>query len=123
MPIITGPEEPTHQLGGTSFTSLAAPSRGSVENSVWIVEIEPGTAPTPHAVTREEVFVVLAGRAEVIIADEEGSAGPGDALVIPADTPFQVAAAGDRPLRMVCCLPIGGQARTAAGTFTPPWAE
>lgn len=123
MAILAGPAEPTHDLGGTRFTSLATPSRGTTENSVWFVEIEPGVEPTPHQVTREEVFVVLEGRADVVIGSEKGAAGVGDAFVVPADTPFQVSAAPGGRLRMVCCLPVGGQARTAAGTFTPPWAE
>jgi len=32
--------------------------------------------------------------------------------------------AGPDVLKLVCCLPVGGQARLADGTaFTPPWAE
>jgi hypothetical protein len=58
MPILTAPHGPTHSLSGTEFTSLATPSRGSNDLSVWTVEIAPGTPATPHALTREEVFVV-----------------------------------------------------------------
>ena len=29
MPIVQAPGGPTHELGGTRFTSLASPSRGS----------------------------------------------------------------------------------------------
>jgi mannose-6-phosphate isomerase-like protein (cupin superfamily) len=47
----------------------------------------------------------------------------GDTFVVPPDTRFEVANAGSVPLRMLCCLPVGGQARTADATFTPPWAE
>ena len=44
-------------------------------------------------------------------------------FVVPADTRFDVVNDGDGPLRMLCCLPVGGQARTDDATFTPPWAE
>lgn len=123
MPIIPAPASPTHDLGDTRFTALASPSRGSAETSVWIVEIDPGTPATPHRLTREEVFVVLDGAASVRIGDAAGTAAAGDAVVVPPGADFEIAASGDTPLRMVCCLPIGGQARIGDATFTPPWAE
>jgi mannose-6-phosphate isomerase-like protein (cupin superfamily) len=44
--------------------------------------------------------------------------------VVPAGVEFELANAGAGPLRLLCCLPVGGQARLADGsTFTPPWAE
>ena len=64
-----------HDLGGALFTSLATPSRGATDNSVWKVEILPGTPATPHSLTREEVFVVLEGTASVRIAGNDGQAG------------------------------------------------
>ncbi|SRR5579871_5965701 len=124
MPVLTAPGAPTHDLGGTRFTSLATPSRGATDTAVWQVEIAPGTPATPHSLTREEVFVVLEGRAAVRLAADAGEAGPGDAIVVPAGVELELANAGDGPLRMLCCLPIGGQAQLPDGnTFTPPWAQ
>jgi quercetin dioxygenase-like cupin family protein len=123
MAIIPAPTAPTHDLGGTRFTSLATPSRGSVESSIWTVEIDPGVPPTPHSMTREEVFVVLDGTATVRVGSTTGEAVAGDAFVVPPETEFEVANRGSAPLRMMCCLPVGGQARTASTTFTPPWSE
>src|SRR6188472_3679664 len=124
MPVITAPSEATHQLGGTRFTSLATPSTGCTETSVWHVEIEPGTPATPHSLTREEVFVVLAGTAAVVLDGASSAAHVGDAIVVPAGVPFAVSNCGADNLRMVCCLPVGGQARMDdAEPFTPPWAQ
>jgi len=123
MPIIPAPAAPTHDLGDTRFTALASPSRGSNETSVWIVEIDPGTPATPHRLTREEVFVVLDGTASVRVGEVAGTADAGDAVVVPPGVEFAIAPQGDAPLRMVCCLPIGGQACVGDATFTPPWAE
>jgi mannose-6-phosphate isomerase-like protein (cupin superfamily) len=124
MPVLPAPRTPTHRLGGARFTSLATPSRGSTDVSVWLVEIDPGTPATPHELTREEVFVVLTGRAAVHIGAERAEAAAGDAIVVPPDTPFHLAPAGDEPLRALCYLPVGGQARLAGESpFTPPWAE
>ena len=123
MPVIQTPLAPTHDLGGAHFTSLATPSRGSTETAVWQVEIEPGTPATPHSLTREEVFVVLAGRAAVVIGGVPGVAELGDAIVVPPETSFELSNAGDSILRLLCCLPVGGQGRLNGETFTPPWAQ
>ena len=37
MAVIPAPAAPTHDLGPTRFTSLATPSRGSDDTSVWLV--------------------------------------------------------------------------------------
>lgn len=124
MPVLHAPDRHTHELPGAKFTSLSTPTRGAVETSVWTVEMEPGRPAVPHQVTREEVFVVLAGAATVRLAGVEASASPGDAIVVPANTTFEISARGSEPLRAVCCLPVGGQARLPDGqTFTPPWAQ
>lgn len=123
MPVLQSPAGPTHDLGHTTFTSLATPTRGSTDTSVWMVEMAAGTQPTPHQLTREEVFVVLEGAASARIDGEEQEAGVGDAIVVPAGVAFALSNAGDAPLRLLCCMPVGGQARLDDGTvFTPPWA-
>lgn len=123
MPILTAPEKPTHSLHGASFTSLATPRRGSQHTAVWRVELLPGSPGTPHQVTREEVFVVLSGRARVRLAEDVGEVTPGDVIVVPSDTPFELSAIGDEPMQALCCMPVGGQARLLDGTtFVPPWA-
>jgi mannose-6-phosphate isomerase-like protein (cupin superfamily) len=124
MPVLTAPGAPTHEVPGCSFTSLATPSRGATDTAVWKVEMLPGTPATPHSLTREEVFVVLEGTASVRIAGADGQAGPGDAIVVPAGVEFELANPGSQPLRLVCCLPVGGQACLPDGSaFTPPWAQ
>jgi len=124
MPVITAPSQPTHDRGGTSFTSLATPSRGSRETSVWSVAIAPGTPAVPHALTREEVFVVLAGSASVKLDGVPATAGVGDAIVAPAEVSFELANESDEELRLLCCMPVDGQARLEDGTvMSPPWAQ
>lgn len=123
MPVLPAPSTPTHDLGHARFTSLATPSRGSTDSSVWTVEIAVGAPATPHSLTREEVFVVLEGVAAVRLADERATAARGDAIVVPAGVDFELSNGGEAPLRLLCCLPVGGMARLADGTtFTPPWA-
>jgi len=124
MPVIPAPSTPTHELGSTRFTSLATPSRGSLETSIWWVEIEPGTPATPHQLTREELFVVLDGEARVRIGDATEVARVGDAIAVPPNQEFEIAPSSTQPLRMLCCMPTGGQAIIEQGDpFTPPWAQ
>lgn len=123
MPLVHAPTTPTHALHGASFTSLATPSRGSAETAVWQVELAPGAPATPHQLTRGEVLVVLAGRARITLGDESHAVGAGDVIIVPASTPFALAAEGDAPFRAICCMPVGGQAQLGEGeAFTPPWA-
>src|SRR3954447_14714389 len=107
MAVLPAPPAPTHELGGARFTSLATPSRGSTDTSVWLVEITPGTAPTPHRLTREEVFVVLAGRAHVQLDGDVSVAEAGDAIVVPADVPSCSAPPWGQTLRALGRLPVG----------------
>ena len=91
---------------------------------MWAVEIAPGTPATPHSLTREEVFVVLTGTATARIGGHEATASAGDAIAVPAYTPFELVNADEQPLQLLCCMPVGGQARLDDGpAFTPPWAE
>jgi quercetin dioxygenase-like cupin family protein len=124
MAVIPAPAAPTHSTGTTLFTSLATPSRGTRETAVWLVEIAPHTPAMPHSLTREEVFVVLDGVANVVLDGRQSSARVGDAIVVPAGTEFALSNEDGLSLRMLCCLPVGGQGRIAGGEpFTPPWAE
>jgi quercetin dioxygenase-like cupin family protein len=125
MPIVHAPGEPTHTLPGARFTALATPSTaGATDTAVWLVELLPGNLPTPHSLSREETFVVLDGRATVELAGERSTVGPGDAILVPADVPFCLDAAGASPVRLVCCFPVGGRARLADGTeLVPPRSE
>jgi mannose-6-phosphate isomerase-like protein (cupin superfamily) len=124
MPVVATPDTPTHDLGSTRFTSLASPTRGSRETSVWQVEIDAEAEPTPHSVSREEVFVVLSGTASVRIDGVEQTAASGDAIIVPPGVSFELRNGGLPPLRLLCCMPVGGQACIADGPpFTPPWAQ
>ncbi len=109
MPVIAAPAEPTHSMHGTDFTALATPSRGSQESAVWRVQIPPGAPPTPHSLTREEVFVVLAGTADVTLGTTMATARVGDAIVVPPDLRFELRNVGDGPLG--CCAVCPSAAR------------
>src|SRR5262245_36621477 len=123
MPVIPAPETFTHELPHARFTSLATPSRGSRETSVWRARLDPASSTAPHRLTREEIFVVLSGTLRVAFAGHVGEARAGDAIVVPRDTEVTLSCL-DEGAEVLCCLPVGGQAQIEGGPlFTPPWAE
>ena len=124
MPITVSRMAVVHDVAGTRFTPLAAPSTGSTEVSVWRVDVPPGGDPVPHELTREEVLVVLSGTARTCIDGEVTDAAAGCAIIVPPHTPFSLVAVGDQPLVALAYLPVGGQARMPGQEpFTPPWAR
>ncbi|GAA3617854.1 cupin domain-containing protein [Microlunatus ginsengisoli] len=124
MSVITAPTEPTHDLGDTRFTSLATPSLGSTDTAVWIAELDPGVEAVPHSLTREEIFVVLAGRAGVRLDGTELIAGRADAIVVPPGVELVLRNLSEDPLKLLCCMPVGGEALMADGSrLSPPWSR
>lgn len=87
----------------------------------WQTEIPPGSPVRPHQVTREELVVVLSGRAQVHLGDTVTDAEAGDVVVVPPDTDFALANPGPEPLRVLACMPTAGQARIEGEATTLPW--
>ncbi len=124
MPVLQPPAQPVHEIPGARFTTLASPSCGSAETSVWMLELHAASAAVPHRLTREEIFVALDGKAIATLDGAVHLVHPGDTLAVPPGVEFTLTLAGGGPFRALVCLPVGGQAIVADGPpFTPPWAE
>src|SRR3954466_10225794 len=122
MPIIKSTDAPVFEIPGLTVTGLAAPSRGSRETATWRLVLSPGSLGALHSVDREEIFVVLAGAAQATVGDQELRLGPGDTLIVPANTPFSLANPTAEPCTAIAMLPVGGRAAMPDGAlFTPPW--
>lgn len=122
MPIIKSSVAPEFALPGLHVVGLASPARGAQETSVWRLAIAAGTPGTPHTVDREEIFVALSGRAVATVGGETHAFAAGDALIVPAGTPFALANPHAEPFEAIAALPVGGRARMPDGEpFTPPW--
>ena len=122
MPVIEPPDQRTHDIPGARFHTLACPSLGSRETSVWRVRLDPGTPGVPHRVTREEIFVVLGGSATASLDGDDQSLTAGSTLVLPAGVELRLST-GDDAMEAIVCLPVGGQGIVGDGEpFTPPWA-
>ena len=125
MPVTRHTDAPVWQLPGTTFTGLASPTPGgSSDVAVWRLRMEAGTPATAHSVTRTEVFVATAGRADVFLAGRTESLAAGDTLVVPPHTVFELSTGSDAGFEAVVCFPAGGQASMpGADPFTPPWSQ
>jgi mannose-6-phosphate isomerase-like protein (cupin superfamily) len=108
---------------GTEITGYASPTRGSVAVSAWKVVLHPGAASPVHQLTDTEAFIALRGRGTFAFDDRTHELGAGDAICVPASTPFHLANAGDEPFEAICCMAATGQGQVGDGEpFTPPWA-
>jgi quercetin dioxygenase-like cupin family protein len=124
MPVIPAATAPSFAMSGLAVTGLAAPSRGATETSVWRLTLAPGAAGSEHTLDREEIFVVLAGRAVATIDGDEQHLRPGDALVVPPHRPFSLANPHGEPFEAVAALPVGGRVHIPGShPFVPPWAK
>ena len=123
MPVFPPPTVPTEEFPGIRFSTLVAPRLGSADVAVCRVDIDPGTPAAPHSLTREEVFVVLAGTAEVHVDETTQQAKVGDAILIPANTEFAIGSGDGDVLELLVVLPVGGELNVpGGGTFQPPWS-
>ena len=122
MAVITASEAPTFDAGGATITGLASPSRGSADTAVWRVRFHPGQPSPPHALSREEIFIVLEGAITARFSDREETATAGGALIVPRSEEFTLVAV-EAPAEAVCIMSVGGQAISEGIAFTPPWAE
>ena len=123
MTVIREAEAPRFEVPGVRFAGLAAPSRGSADVCTWRITVEPRfVSDQPHALDRDEIFMVTGGALRVT---EDGELlGPGDAAVVPAGKPIFVTNPGDEPAHAYVAIAAGFTATMADGASlgTPPWA-
>lgn len=124
MPLITAAEAPRFENDHATFIGLAAPSRGSTENSAWRLTIKPGVNAPAHALDREEIFIALSGSMTVTMADETFTVTAGDALIVPAHQQFAMSNPSSDPFEAVVVLPVGGQGLIPGQPpIIAPWAR
>ena len=120
--ILRAAEAPRFEIPGVTFVGMASPSRGSNQLCTWKIIVAAGhESGGPHALDRDEVFMVLSGS----ITLSGDTLGPGDVLVVPAGGDIEVSNPGDAPAEVMVAIPAGFTATMADGTpfGTPPWAK
>lgn len=123
MPVIHAGEAVVHEMHGASFTSYAAPARGSQELCAWRVEVPGGTEGVAHRVSREEVLYVLSGTLRAVLGDQAAEAAAGDVVLVPAGAKFRLDNPAPEPATAWVTVGVGLTAVLPDGSrITPPWA-
>ncbi|MDJ0394660.1 cupin domain-containing protein [Rhodococcus sp. G-MC3] len=122
MPIRKSGDHRTHQLHGTQFHSYVAPSLGSRQLCAWRTDLGPGTVGAPHAVSHEEVFLVLQGSPAITLDEQRFQLSFGDVVLVPEAATVQLDNPGITTASLWVTTSAGLTAITAdGGTITPPW--
>jgi mannose-6-phosphate isomerase-like protein (cupin superfamily) len=80
---------------------LVGADHGGLGICVIFVDAPPGRGPDLYKHPYEEVFITLEGQATVVVDDEEIQAGPGDVVIVPANTPHSFKNTGGGRLRQI----------------------
>jgi quercetin dioxygenase-like cupin family protein len=121
MPVERSHEHPTHDLGGNTITSLAAPSRGSTEVALFRTEVPPGGGLPRHHHDHLDVFTVERGGAEFSIGEERFTVAPGDSVVVPIGRWHHLEAGPDGATITVAMLGGTKLVREDGSETVPPW--
>ena len=90
---------------GSQIRELLNAANSPLRNqSLAEATLSPGQSTARHFHPRaEEIYFVLAGRAQMTIEGETRTLETGDAIAIPAGTRHQIENAGQSELRFLCC--------------------
>src|SRR5438045_2767328 len=106
MHVTRASDAETFDLPGVRFTSLAAPRLGSDQICRWQLTVDAGLdTPQAHALDRDEVFVVIDG--SVRLTPDGAALQTGDAAIVPAGSPIQLANAGAGPALLHVAVQAG----------------
>ena len=104
-----------HRTPNAVMHTLAAPSTGTEELAVWIVEMDAGQSGPPHTADREQVWVVQYGTVRINGVKHTGT------TVVPAHTERRIEAV--TAARALVCSRAGATVTTVDGdTRALPWA-
>jgi len=106
MPLIKSDTIPSGNLVGEDHGASV---------SLIFDESEPGHGPRLHRHPYDETWVVIAGHLTFRAGEERLAAGPGDVVIVPADTPHGFTNDGPGPSSLVCIH--------ANPTFETEWLE
>ncbi len=123
MTVIRSTEGTEHRMHGAVFTAYANSAAGSAELCAWSTRLPAGQAGAGHRISREEIFLVLAGTPRVSLDGEESTLSPGDVVVAPAHALLCLDNPAAQDALIWATTSTGLSAQLADGTeVRPPWA-
>ncbi|WP_436777614.1 cupin domain-containing protein [Yinghuangia sp. YIM S09857] len=101
------------------MTTLASPTLGSAQTSIWRTEVKPDVAGPVHIFDGEQIWTFLEGEASIELDGETLTARPGDTAVLPAHTTRQLTA-GPEGYTAIVTAPADAHAWVPGGEKTKP---
>lgn len=123
MPIEHAADHPVFELGGTTVTSFAAPSRGAHEVTLYRVDLPPGQGLPAHHHDHLDVFTVVAGETTFLLGEESFELTEGDSVVVPIGVRHVLEAGPVGASIIVTMLPGNKMFRDDGSEFVPPWVQ
>lgn len=123
MPVIRQAEQRRSETPNAVMTTLASPTLGGAERSLWRIDMAPGQAGPPHTFDVEQIWTVLDGGASIELDGELLALSTGDGVVLPAAVPRRVIADPSAGLAAIATASREARALLADGTDrgVPPW--
>jgi quercetin dioxygenase-like cupin family protein len=123
MPLIPQSETRRTETPNAVMTTLASPTQGGAEHSVWRVEMAPGASGPAHAFDAQQVWTAVAGAATVELDGEALAVAAGDTLVLPSQAPRRIVADSAAGFTAIVAGSSAGRATLTDGTDRgiPPW--
>jgi quercetin dioxygenase-like cupin family protein len=123
MPVEPVADHPTFDLGTTTITSLAAPSRGAREVALYRADLPPGGGLPPHHHDHLDVFTVLEGGGTFHIDADDFELAVGDSVVVPVGAVHYLDAGAQGASIMVTMLAGTRLIRADGSATVPPWVS
>lgn len=105
---------PRAYASGARRHVLAGAADGATQVELRVFEVPEGTPTALEAHAHEHAILLLAGRARVLLGDEEHEVAAGDHVFVAAWERHRLVALGPGPLRFVCTAPVGRRGPPAA---------
>ena len=104
---------------GLRFGFPVSALNGAAASAVAYAEVDAGKHKGMHWHSAEETHFVLAGTAEIVVADERQRVTEGSVAIVPANAPHDVYNVGSETLRMITFFPSAAVITTADQVVEP----
>lgn len=124
MGIVNHRDIPAFELQGNLMIGVATPGQGARQVEAWYTTMAPGAATPLHVHGAEEIVVVLRGRGELQVGDQQLTFEAPCTLIAPAGVAHQITNTGDEPVEAVAAMPLASSISTPDGErLRLPWRE
>jgi len=121
MQIVHVAQRRTSTTPNASMTTLASPSLGGAESSLWLVDMPAGIRGPEHSFAGEIVWAITGGSGSVRVGGVDHPLEAGDTVVIPAGEMRQFTAGADGFTGVVTVREGEVMRGDGSSAGVPPW--